>query len=60
MAAGVLLALHRLAVPMIIRIPIIGVAVMMVLGMDLVNQPKTFQMHVGRCRQPKGYQQQRH
>jgi hypothetical protein len=38
----------------------VAVIVMMVILVDLVDQPEVLKVHVGRCRQPKGRQQQRH
>jgi len=38
----------------------VTVIVMMMILVDLVDQPEVLQVHVGRCRQPKGRQQQRH
>ena len=34
--------------------------VVVVVLVDLVDQSEVLEVHVGRCRQPKGHQQQRH
>ncbi|MBX7131960.1 MAG: hypothetical protein K1X67_04690 [Fimbriimonadaceae bacterium] len=35
----------------------LAVIVMVVILVDLVDQPEVLQVHVGRCRQPEGHQQ---
>ena len=59
-SAGRLVVVDGPTSAMISRVAVIGVFVVMVATMNLMNQSKSLQMNVGRCRQPKGYQQQRH